>query len=63
MSEAKSSSYSNDVSASMNSNHEDDQDDLDMVFQCSQCNSIVGDSKAWKSTNEILRTVSLRSNS
>ncbi|XP_060080122.1 protein Mis18-alpha-like [Ylistrum balloti] len=40
--------------------HEKNDDLERVVFQCSQCNSIVGDSSAWTGSNEILRTISLK---
>ncbi|OWF47568.1 Protein Mis18-alpha [Mizuhopecten yessoensis] len=40
--------------------HEQNEDLERVVFQCSQCNSIVGDSLAWTGSNEILRTISLK---
>ncbi|XP_069139899.1 protein Mis18-alpha-like [Argopecten irradians] len=36
-------------------------EDVDrVIFQCSQCNSVVGDSSSWTGSNEILRTISLK---
>ncbi|XP_033739788.1 protein Mis18-alpha-like [Pecten maximus] len=40
--------------------HEQNDDLERVVFQCSQCNSIVGDSSSWTGSNEILRTISLK---
>lgn len=32
-----------------------------VVFQCSQCNAIAGDSTSWVSANKIMRTITLGS--
>lgn len=32
-----------------------------VVFQCSQCDAIVGDSTSWVSANKIMRTITLGS--
>jgi hypothetical protein len=32
-----------------------------VVFQCTQCNTIVGDSTAWVTSNELMRTITLGS--
>lgn len=36
-------------------------DEPPMVFQCSQCNVIVGDSTAWVCVDDISRTITLKS--
>lgn len=36
-------------------------DEAPMVFQCSQCNVIVGDSTAWVCVDDISRTITLKS--
>ena len=32
-----------------------------VVFQCSQCNTIVGDSTVWVTSNKVMRTITLGS--
>lgn len=37
----------------------EESDTLPLVFQCAQCNSILGDSTAWVCANDVLRSISL----
>ncbi|KAK3597318.1 hypothetical protein CHS0354_010955, partial [Potamilus streckersoni] len=55
----RNSSYDSGVSV-VKANDETLEKDLPVVFQCSQCNSILGDSLSWVGANPIMRTISIK---
>ena len=42
-----------------NLDHSALSDSTPLVFQCSNCNSVVGDSLSWVSADKIMRTIAL----